>query len=772
MDPFELLYHGEAYTCHSGFTDVKQKAKKAWDDTDAYQFVPINPIKPGHTKMPCSEGNEAAPSHGNVSAFWNWVLEFDDLPKAKVAEANSKRVDQINNIISLQVSSGNKSIHNWICCDEDVGYEQWLRIALALQKIYPDADEHVLLQPYYYVRCPDGTRSPSKARQRVLLNTGTRCNQKQIIELLEHFGAWDPDIDITTKPTKHASCDAGEFEEQHPKAFAVRQWLKGKLGWNSDRRAATFRGGDNPTALHDLVTCVYDHVEGISYGWFDLVQQFSEADELTTDDMTEYYELLDDLDIEFEEKLSESLKERKQQVKATWAEIEKAQEKAIGERGKAVVEHLKHTGTMQQDGKGSWDDVSNDDVLKAINGTGLGEIDSVLRSTMWNPNTRVHNRPLEITLPQALALVSAVMCTEKDMATDNEFGYSRAKLSVSSGACNGYYLAFADSTDGKNAGELLNKAGLEEGLLVSGGSAEGIMAEFEKVPNGILYIDEMQPYMDPTNWRHNVLPVMTENFSRGYYKDNRAKTANTIFIRGFFPTIAANAQPDIIKHFASIKDIQTGFYGRCLMTLVTGDECRRFNNRHFGVSGILQNLQKYKHARGNVVLPDLPFNNLFMEVHNNIPKSLRSGPKRIVEQYGLKFATMLAVDIIGCNKQPFDLSGKKNKAAVLEVWKRAATLSRWFIRQSLDILGLIGLGDSATKSEVATRIQNIIKSRVRHLVMSGTTPTRRNILNSREIKDNSGIFTTQVIDAAFEALVDLSDLEVVKKGKTCVYLPK
>lgn len=127
----------------------------------AKQFVCFNSFREGSCRR-----------KDNISRLHTWVIEFDEKPldeqRKLWADSDMPR--------SLLVYSGGKSIHCYIRTLEDVSPEQWLDIANALHRIYPDADPRVLKGRSAFSRLPGGMRDGTEQeietrKERVPLQT-------------------------------------------------------------------------------------------------------------------------------------------------------------------------------------------------------------------------------------------------------------------------------------------------------------------------------------------------------------------------------------------------------------------------------------------------------------------------------------------------------------------------------------------------------------------------------------------------------------------------
>ncbi len=113
------------------------------------QFICFNSFRPNSTRR-----------RDNVSRLHTWVIEFDDMP------INEQRKLWASSDMphSLRVFSGNKSIHCFIRILENIESEQWLSVANALHRVYPEADSKVLKDRARFARLPGGKRGGIEQR--------------------------------------------------------------------------------------------------------------------------------------------------------------------------------------------------------------------------------------------------------------------------------------------------------------------------------------------------------------------------------------------------------------------------------------------------------------------------------------------------------------------------------------------------------------------------------------------------------------------------------
>jgi len=199
----------------------------------------------------------------NVQQFHTWVIEFDEMP----IEEQRQLWEQSDMPHTLRVFSGNKSLHVYIRCEENVDSETWLDIANNLKLIFPKADSKVLTNRCGLSRLPLGMRGKicqkvETTKSRITLQSLTEWIEKQ--DVIKHKGIKayrDKDIekniidDTTSNIGKQirAMARAKEmFRESHPELHHIYNRLvadrfKAEKGKRNERLIETI------TFLHDSV---------------------------------------------------------------------------------------------------------------------------------------------------------------------------------------------------------------------------------------------------------------------------------------------------------------------------------------------------------------------------------------------------------------------------------------------------------------------------------------------------------------------------------------
>jgi len=236
-----------------------------------------------------------------------------------------------------------------------------------------------------------------------------------------------------------------------------------------------------------------------------------------------------------------------------------------------------------------WRQISNRDVLNALNGTYLGEL-AGLFANVTNPPL-----PIEGALMKAIVTCGCCLSGEAnpddlrqrfqgDLAATFLIGADRAKLKINTAGgqvCNVYGMIVANSASGKDIGNLIGKFSrlpnpcvvASDGIVAdwdigTSGSAEGLALALTRKPNGLVTISEMSNWLDPHHWQNKATSFLTEAFGQGYYNQifsDRGRGAASRRVDYCAPNIIANIQPNVFERLVRMQDIDTGFLGRFII---------------------------------------------------------------------------------------------------------------------------------------------------------------------------------------------------------------
>ncbi|MEK7856295.1 MAG: hypothetical protein AAB288_09415, partial [Acidobacteriota bacterium] len=347
-----IVMQGLPFTRHTSKFDTKAMAStETILDPSLFEFISANPIKSGHTRCPCSEGNPKAHRWENVASYQNWVLEIDehDLQHMDADEweaAIMGDLEPVQSITSITIFSGGKSVHNFITTTTPVDRDTWVRTAIGLSKLVPNADRNVLFQPNRLVRMPNGRRENGRD-QFVDDDMKNGIPFENVKQFLMTAGVWDENASLDDiVPKKPNPIAEGEWERKNSLQAAVRGLCLEHWSWSNGRTHAFYRDGGNKTSLADLVVCAYDHGDE------------AEDPALSWTLLAEKYLFAHPEDAAFAAKLEAIPSQCEQQLK-----------KGIDATKKMLLENRLSKAAVampQQFASRSWESVTNDDVLRAL----------------------------------------------------------------------------------------------------------------------------------------------------------------------------------------------------------------------------------------------------------------------------------------------------------------------------------------------------------------------------------------------------------------------
>ena len=230
-----------------------------------------------------------------------------------------------------------------------------------------------------------------------------------------------------------------------------------------------------------------------------------------------------------------------------------------------------------------WRKMTDGDVLKAIDGTLFG------RLCRYFCSVSEPALPVAVGIAKSLTLCGAALsrprsvsptAMEKMRAQGNiagqiGIGPLRGLNMIDTGGGqipNFYSILVAPSSSGKDIGGLLEQLAVRHNWYIGdAGSAEGLADAFIKMPNGILSISELQPWLDVKCWQHNAVPFLTKSFNKGFFKSSFSSRGGHGNIRAAdycYPNILACVQPDVLRKIADKSDLENGFLGRFLFARI------------------------------------------------------------------------------------------------------------------------------------------------------------------------------------------------------------
>ena len=346
---------------------------------------------------------------------------------------------------------------------------------------------------------------------------------------------------------------------------------------------------------------------------------------------------------------------------------------------------------VQSDETPPWRKITSADIQSELEGTVLGEICDLL-ANVANPPL-----PIEAVLPKALVLCGAALSqriTSQDLRVGDGnlkgvsgFGKGLARLRINTGdgqICNFYAMLAAPSGSGKDIGGLVDIMANYYGWYIgNSGSAEGLADAYISIPNGVLAISELQPFLDVKCWQHKATEFLTTAFNKGFFKQNfsnRGKSSSTRESPYCAPNVVAFVQPDVFEAIAGITDLHSGFLGRFLFTVVPDFCCEAniYDNDEV-VKRFAECLELFRVKKGLVDVPLGYAHDLIVLFEKDAAPELSTCWKRLANEYYPRIALALSVR---------RGDGKPSEKAEItdDCWRRAKVLSLWFYSQAEKLL--------------------------------------------------------------------------------------
>lgn len=407
-------------------------------------------------------------------------------------------------------------------------------------------------------------------------------------------------------------------------------------------------------------------------------------------------------------------------------------------------------------GKPQFSFVTDDDARSAIAGTILEEIVTVLESQA------VPALPIQITLPQAVALLGAVMTN--DNGDGNKTGPDRLKLRILTNlnhplSLQTYIMLVAPSRSGKDLGMVVPRLMKRfDKYIGTGGSAEGILEALAEVGAGFLQINEMQNFLNPLKWESNAEPTFNRLFESGSFDERMSKKRRQANFA--YPSFYGQIQPGILDAKASSRSIESGLFGRFLYGCYSEHVFRRPNPRAIFADKLLPVLQTAAKLEGEVQVPQDYSLAIGNEAAATLDAKLIPCAYTIANMYLPKIAVM-----IGQRLQLAITSGTNPEEAeqIRNIWQRAEVIARWFVGNAQTAIGGIGLGDGSSSSERLVELQRMIKEGIR-LVMGWTEKNHPTISRIRKTTRKFNSIRPAEFDEALQVLIDSGEVEQVGSG--------
>ena len=358
----------------------------------------------------------------------------------------------------------------------------------------------------------------------------------------------------------------------------------------------------------------------------------------------------------------------------------------------------------------SWRKLGDGDVLKAIDGTLFG------RLCRYFCSVSEPALPVAVGIAKSLTLCGAALsrprsvsptAMEKMRAQGNiagqiGIGPLRGLNMIDTGGGqipNFYSILVAPSSSGKDIGGLLEQLAVRHNWYIGdAGSAEGLADAFIKMPNGILSISELQPWLDMKCWQHNAVPFLTKSFNKGFFKSSFSSRGGHGNIRAAnycYPNILACVQPDVLRKIADKSDLENGFLGRFLFARMVHVLCQP---NSFDLQKTLDEmsllLEAFKRKEGVIHIEKGYSASLGKMFSKNAPEEIDFSWKRLINEYYPRFAFLLSLtDDPATQCRETELKNTD--------WERAELLVLWFFANAERLL--LNIEDRNVDSKTRTR---------------------------------------------------------------------
>ena len=408
-----------------------------------------------------------------------------------------------------------------------------------------------------------------------------------------------------------------------------------------------------------------------------------------------------------------------------WHKLRKLREPGCYDRNDQPLQDVDISGILKQNSRNisaveiikpaaiaesPWRKMTDGDVLKAIDGTLFG------RLCRYFCSVSEPALPVAVGIAKSLTLCGAALsrprsvsptAMEKMRAQGNiagqiGIGPLRGLNMIDTGGGqipNFYSILVAPSSSGKDIGGLLEQLAVRHNWYIGdAGSAEGLADAFIKMPNGILSISELQPWLDVKCWQHNAVPFLTKSFNKGFFKSSFSSRGGHGNIRAAdycYPNILACVQPDVLRKIADKSDLENGFLGRFLFARMVHVLCQP---NSFDLQKTLDEmsllLEAFKRKEGVIHIEKGYSASLGKMFSKNAPEEIDFSWKRLINEYYPRFAFLLSLtDDPATQCRETELKNTD--------WERAELLVLWFFANAERLL--LNIEDRNVDSRTRTR---------------------------------------------------------------------
>ena len=385
-----------------------------------------------------------------------------------------------------------------------------------------------------------------------------------------------------------------------------------------------------------------------------------------------------------------------------------------------TVEIVKSAASLEP----PWRKLGDGDVLKAIDGTLFG------RLCRYFCSVSEPALPIAVGIAKSLTLCGAALSRPRS-ASPSAMAKMRAQgniagqigigpllglnmIDTGGGQIPNFYsILVAPSSSGKDIGGLLEQlAARHEWYIGDAGSAEGLADAFIKMPNGILSISELQPWLDVKCWQHNAVPFLTKAFNKGFFKSSFSSRGGHGNIRAAdycYPNILACVQPEVLRKIADKSDLENGFLGRFLFARMVHVLCQP---NCFDLQKTLDEmsllLEAFKRKEGVIHIEKGYSASLGKMFSEKAPEEIDFTWKRLINEYYPRFAFLLSLtDDPATQRCETELKNAD--------WERAERLVLWFFANAERLL--LNIEDRNVDSRIRAR-ENLLEKvcrKIQHL---------------------------------------------------------
>ena len=241
-------------------------------------------------------------------------------------------------------------------------------------------------------------------------------------------------------------------------------------------------------------------------------------------------------------------------------------------------------------------------------------------------------------------------------------------------------------------------AARHEWYIGDAGSAEGLADAFIKLPNGILSISELQPWLDVKCWQHNAVPFLTKAFNKGFFKSSFSSRNGHGNIRAAdycYPNILACVQPDVLRKIADKSDLENGFLGRFLFARMVHVLCQpNCFDLQKTIDEMSLLLEAFKRKEGIIHIEKGYSASLGKMFSEKAPEEIDFTWKRLINEYYPRFAFLLSLtDDPATQRCETELKNTD--------WERAEQLVLWFFANAERLL--LNIEDRNVDSRIRAR---------------------------------------------------------------------